>query len=101
MSNQRPPNPYAAPTPWASAAAAGGSNGQAWVCPSCRAENAAHYKFCLGCGASRDSAPNAAAFEDVPRARTGNPLVIVIVAVVAVLLAVIGGGIAMFLTMAR
>ena len=42
-----PPNPYAAaPTPLIPQAAPMAAR----VCPSCRKENAPHYKFCLGCG---------------------------------------------------
>ena len=87
-------------TPWANAAAAAGppAEGHAWGCPKCRAENAAHYKFCLGCGAAQDSAGNRGNYAASAQSSSAQSSPVAVIIVVAVVLALaVAGGVAAFL----
>ena len=88
-------NPYApqmpAPIAQAWGAMAPQPGGRAWGCPACRHENAAHYQFCLGCGAAR----GAGAHVEGRNAYEGNPAAsrqrntVVLVALIVGLVAVV------------
>ncbi len=77
----------------------------AWGCPQCRAENAAHYEFCLGCGAARAArgarregggAPveRSNAYVGAPATSPSKSPVVLIVVIVVIVLVVVGAALA-------
>jgi hypothetical protein len=71
----------------------------AWGCPQCRAENAAHYEFCLGCGAARREGGGAPVerrnvYDGSPAASPPKSPVVLIVVIVVIVIVVFGAALA-------